>query len=212
MKFAIYHREREYAREMGDPKLTEVEAPTKEATERLTAHLGTTGTRAVPLSSDQPYGAQIQYLTGDATRPVGNGNKIIAHVCNDAGKWGKGFVLAISNRWPQPRDEFLLLHSRRALMLGMVQLVRVEKTIWVANMIAQKGIKAEGGVPPIRYDALLECLKQLGFHAHQSPASIHMPRIRCGLAGGEWDKVEKLICETLPATRVYVYDLPARGI
>ena len=40
MKFAIYHREREWAREMGDPKLTEVEAPSKEEAERITAHLG----------------------------------------------------------------------------------------------------------------------------------------------------------------------------
>src|SRR5580700_5460351 len=142
----------------------------------------------------------IKYLTGDATRPVGTGNKFIAHVCNDVGKWGKGFVLAISNQWPQPRDEFLLQHSRRALMLGAVQLVRVEKTIWVANMIAQRGIKAEGGVPPIRYDALLQCLKQLGFESHQWRASLHMPRIGCGLAGGKWEQVERLITDTLPGT------------
>ena len=49
MKFAIYHREREWAREMGDPKLTEIEAPSKEEAERLTAHLGTTGTWAMPI-------------------------------------------------------------------------------------------------------------------------------------------------------------------
>lgn len=149
----------------------------------------------------------IQYLTGDATLPVGDGNKIIAHVCNDVGRWGKGFVLAISKRWRQPRDEFLSVHSRRALMLGLVQLVPVEKTIWVANMIAQRDIVSMGGVPPIRYDALLECLKQLGFEAHQRRASIHMPRIGCGLAGGKWDKVESLIAETLPGTQVFVYDL-----
>jgi len=56
-------------------------------------------------------------------------------------------------------------------------------------------------------DALLECLKQLGFHAHQLSASIHMPRIGCGLAGGKWEKVEPLIRETLPGTQIFVYDL-----
>jgi len=50
MKFAIYHREREYAREMGDPKLREIEADSKEEAERLSAHLGMAGTIAVPLS------------------------------------------------------------------------------------------------------------------------------------------------------------------
>ena len=152
--------------------------------------------------------AKIQYLEGDATRPVGGGNKIIAHVCNDVGKWGKGFVLALSKRWREPRDQFLLLHSRRALMLGMVQLVPVEKSIWVANMIAQHDIVSQGGVPPIRYGALLDCLKQLGFEAHQRNASIHIPRIGCGLAGGKWEKVETMLRDTLPLTQVYVYDLP----
>lgn len=47
MKFAIYHRMREWARELGDPKLTEIEAPTKQEAERLTHHLGETGTWAV---------------------------------------------------------------------------------------------------------------------------------------------------------------------
>ena len=155
-----------------------------------------------------PTAMSIHFLTGDATHPVGDGNKIIAHVCNDVGKWGKGFVLAISKRWREPRDEFMLLHSRRALMLGMVQLVPVEKSIWVANMIAQCGTVPQGGVPPIRYGALLDCLKQLGFEAHQRNASIHMPRIGCGLAGGNWEKVEALIRDTLPLTRIFVYDLP----
>ena len=151
----------------------------------------------------------IQYITGDATQPIGEGNKIIAHVCNDVGRWGKGFVLAISKRWPQPRAEFFKLHARHSLVLGMVQLVRVEKTIWVANMVAQRDIFARGGVPPIRYDALWECLKTLGLHAHQLRASVHLPRIGCGLAGGKWEQVEPLITDTLPATQIFVYDLPA---
>ena len=50
MTFAIYHREREYAREMGDPKLAQVEAATKEEAEHMTAHLGATGTLAVPVA------------------------------------------------------------------------------------------------------------------------------------------------------------------
>jgi len=148
--------------------------------------------------------AKIQFLEGDATHPAGSGNKIIAHVCNDAGKWGKGFALALSERWRQPRGQFLLMHSRRSLMLGMVQLVPVEKSIWVANMIAQRDIVLQGGVPPIRYDALLDCLKQLGFETHQRNASIHMPRI----AGGEWEKVERLLRDTLPQTQIFVYNLP----
>jgi hypothetical protein len=38
----------------------------------------------------------LRLVTGDATTPTGEGNKIIAHICNDIGGWGKGFVVAIS--------------------------------------------------------------------------------------------------------------------
>jgi O-acetyl-ADP-ribose deacetylase (regulator of RNase III) len=155
-----------------------------------------------------PAATQIQYITGDATAPVGNGNKIIAHVCNDVGAWGAGFVLAISKRWPHPRAEYMKDKALQSLKLGTVSLVRVQKAIWVANMVAQRDIRWRGGVPPIRYDALLECLKKLGFHAHQLNASIHMPRIGCGLAGGKWEKVEPLIRDTIPGTQIFVYDLP----
>ena len=44
----------------------------------------------------------ITYIVGDATRPIGDGPKIIAHCCNTVGAWGAGFVMAISNRWFEP--------------------------------------------------------------------------------------------------------------
>jgi hypothetical protein len=61
MKFAIYHREREYAREMGDPKLAEVEASTQEEAERMTAQLGATGTLAVPVAPSEPQPSTINH-------------------------------------------------------------------------------------------------------------------------------------------------------
>lgn len=41
-------------------------------------------------------------------------------------------------------------------------------------------------------------------------AIIHMPRIDCGLVGGNWDQVEPLLAEHLALARfdVRVYDLP----
>ena len=41
----------------------------------------------------------IIYIKGDATSPISPGNKIITHICNDIGGWGKGFVLALSKKW-----------------------------------------------------------------------------------------------------------------
>jgi O-acetyl-ADP-ribose deacetylase (regulator of RNase III) len=44
--------------------------------------------------------------------------------------------------------------------------------------------------------------------AHELGASVHMPRIGCGLAGGDWSKVEPLITRRLTdkGIAVYVYD------
>lgn len=44
----------------------------------------------------------LRIIAGDATVPQAKGPKLIAHVCNDRGGWGKGFVLAVSARWPEP--------------------------------------------------------------------------------------------------------------
>jgi O-acetyl-ADP-ribose deacetylase (regulator of RNase III) len=48
----------------------------------------------------------ISYIKGDATNPAGQGNKIIVHICNDIGGWGKGFVMAISKRWKEPERKY----------------------------------------------------------------------------------------------------------
>lgn len=155
--------------------------------------------------------AGIVYCNGDATTPAGHGPRIICHVCNDIGRWGKGFVVAISKRWPQPEAEFRAWYAQGeagGFRLGAIQLVDVEPTLMVANMIGQRGIKPAGGVPPIRYDALGECLASLATRAAELRASVHMPRIGCGLAGGSWDEVEAIITATLVAAAVpvQVYD------
>ncbi|NDV60385.1 macro domain-containing protein [Bacteroides sp. 519] len=154
----------------------------------------------------------IIYLKGDATSPQASGIKIIAHICNDIGGWGKGFVLAISNRWPEPEKAYRGWHHLRAennFALGNIEVIKVEPYIYVANMIGQCGIKTSrsAGVP-IRYDAVEACLDKLAEEAKLLNASVHMPRIGCGLAGGKWEKIEPLIEKTLLSNDidVYVYD------
>jgi|SRR5690606_6939258 len=156
-------------------------------------------------------GSSITYLEGDATAPVGDDTKIICHVCNDVGGWGAGFVLALSKRRPEPEARYRAWYSQgesAGFRLGAVQLVEVEASLLVANMVAQRGVRAAGGVPPLRYDALRECLTTLGEQAVSRHASVHMPRIGCGLAGGSWPEVESIIDATLVAASVpvHVYD------
>ncbi|SCD98191.1 hypothetical protein GA0115246_1088310 [Streptomyces sp. SolWspMP-sol7th] len=47
---------------------------------------------------------ELTYVRGDATAPRSREPRIIAHVCDDRGGWRKGFVLALSRRWPESRN------------------------------------------------------------------------------------------------------------
>ncbi|WP_294249731.1 macro domain-containing protein [uncultured Chryseobacterium sp.] len=154
---------------------------------------------------------KIKYIKGDATNPSTAGNQIIAHICNDIGGWGKGFVLAISKRWKKPEDNYRDWYkSGTHFNLGEIQMVQVEEDLWVCNMIGQhKTVTNSKGIAPIRYEAVESCLKKLADEALLLKASIHMPRIGCGLAGGKWEEIEPIIQSALleDGIEVYVYDL-----
>lgn len=158
----------------------------------------------------------ISYVVGDATDPQVPGHKIIAHVCNDLGGWGSGFVLSVSKRWQQPEKQYrelrslLQLEPDETIPLGTTQLVRVASDIEVANMVAQQGYRPRGGIPAIRYNFLDECLREILRHVKEElgDASVHMPRIGCGLAGGKWSEVEPIVNRVLVqnGVKTYVYD------
>lgn len=163
----------------------------------------------------------IKYVRGDATAPTGIRNKIIAHVCNDSGRWGKGFVVAVSRRWPQPEARYRAWfkdrnHPSSGFKLGAVQFVEVEcqtalfgDKLWIANMVAQHGVRSAENKTPIRYDALSLALQQVAEFAKKNDASVHMPKIGAGLAGGDWNIIETHINECLIQRKipVTVYEL-----
>jgi O-acetyl-ADP-ribose deacetylase (regulator of RNase III) len=156
----------------------------------------------------------ITYITGDATRPEGTGPKIIVHVCNDIGAWGRGFVMALSRRWPEPERRFRAWHRGEGatpFALGQVQFVAVGAQLWIANLIGQRDIRSRGGVPPVRYEAIREGLGRIADFAKENEATVHMPRIGAGLAGGSWEEISSIIEAELveKGVTVTVYDLPS---
>lgn len=153
---------------------------------------------------------QIVYLKGDATTPMISGNKIITHICNDIGAWGKGFVLAVSKRWSEPEKEYKKWYKDGSnFQLGEVQFIQVSEDIYVANMIGQRDIRRGKSGTPIRYEAVDKCLEKVSEKALELGATVHMPRIGCGLAGGKWEEIEKLIDKNISSKSidVYVYDI-----
>lgn len=154
----------------------------------------------------------MEFAVGDATRPAGTGPRVIVHVCNDLGAWGRGFVVALSRRWPEPQQAYLAARVNDhavPLRLGQVQIVEVEPSLWVANMVAQRGLRSRANPVPLRYGALELCLRTVADFAVERGASVHMPRIGCGLAGGRWSLVEDCVRTALceQGLQVVVYDL-----
>lgn len=154
----------------------------------------------------------IEYVTGDATQPVAAGPKIIVHVCNDIGGWGRGFVVALSQRWSEPEQRYREWHRgaiESPFALGEVQFVQVGAALWVANLVGQRDVRTVDGVPPVRYEAIRKGLQRVAQEARRLKASVHMPRIGCGLAVGKWEEVGKIVEEELAnnGVTVTVYDL-----
>jgi O-acetyl-ADP-ribose deacetylase (regulator of RNase III) len=155
----------------------------------------------------------LNFVKGDATRPQGDGPKLIVHVCNNIGAWGAGFVVAISRRWPEPEAFYREWYRNKdgGFGMGRIQSVLVDDDLYVVNMIAQHSIRGRDGAssgPPLRYPALRQCLQKVVQLAQTHQASVHMPRIGCGLAGGMWEHVQDIIEETLVlgGVKVTVYD------
>lgn len=152
---------------------------------------------------------RIVYFSGDATEPKTTGNVIIAHICNDLGAWGSGFVLDISAKWKAPEEAYRSWHrSGVNFALGEIQVVPVAENLSVANMIAQSGLRGPYNARPIRYGAVQSCLQKLAETALATEASIHLPRIGCGRAGGRWDHIEPILKHALIrlGIPVFVYD------
>ena len=164
---------------------------------------------------------KIKYVDGNAIEPQGDGLKFILHIVNDIGGWGAGFVVAISNKWKRPEKfyrswynigNYTVKSQATRFVLGQIQEVIVEEEISIINMIGQRSTGGEQigdrFFNPIRYEAIDECLARVAVLAKKNKASIHMPRIGCGLAKGKWDKIEPLIVNNLTSKNidVTVYD------
>jgi O-acetyl-ADP-ribose deacetylase (regulator of RNase III) len=151
-------------------------------------------------------------LKGDATKPRGTAARLIAQIVNDkAITWGKGFSVAVRKAWPHAQKEFTqwVFGNRQEFKLGNIHTVRLEDSIELVSLVAQHGY-GPSLFPRIQYSSLEACLSKLALQAKRTGASVHMPRIGCGEAKGDWNIVSELIDETLcrQGIPITVYDLP----
>jgi O-acetyl-ADP-ribose deacetylase (regulator of RNase III) len=165
---------------------------------------------------DGDNGELVRYVRGSVTdvEDRAKGPAIVVHVVNDAtANWGgSGVAMAIMRRWPEAQDSFRAwAQNRSRFALGAVHFSDVGEEIHIATIVGQAGYGISSR-PRVRYAALRDGLDAIRRFAVDRSASVHMPRIGCGQAGGKWEVVHDIIASTLSEHQVPVtiYDLPDR--
>lgn len=157
----------------------------------------------------------LHYIIGDATDPIKK-PAIICHVCNDCrpGKWGAGFVIALSKKDPRPEQYYRDWADKGEIRgvkytLGNVQTAPFAENIIVANIIGQHGVKPINNRPPVRYWAIATGLRKIAKYAEKEKRTLHLPRIGSKLAGGAWDEIEYILKDIAAIVETYIYTLPS---
>lgn len=156
--------------------------------------------------------ACLMNLRGDALEPRGDDRRIIAHIVNDkTPNWGAGFGRAVKSKYPSAQRDFIewVDQEPRNLSLSKIHVSKISDTLSIVHMIAQHGY-GKSVKPRIKYQALTGCLKELAKVAADQKATVHMPRIGTGYAGGNWPYILELIDELLVRSGidVIIYTLP----
>lgn len=153
----------------------------------------------------------IEELIGDATHPQGSGVKIIAQVVNTMGGLGAGFGKSLASSYPSTKRAILdWKKDKSRFKLGKTNLLKINDDLYVFQMIAQKGFQSSGNSIPLKYEVLSLSLKELSATASYLSASVHMPYIGSGQAGGDWSIIKEIIDQELVKAdvKVTVYSLP----
>jgi hypothetical protein len=171
---------------------------------------------------------KIKYIEGDLFAPIqastANETIVIAHVVNDKGAWGAGFVVPLGRAYPKAKEDYHDWHDGKIpslslpatdplFNLGVTMFSEVQKhqtpLVYVAHMMAQ----TLGGRRPLFYNHLARCMDSVAhFALGYSNPKIVSPMFGSDLAGGNWSFIEELITDCwlkrkLPVT---IHYLPGR--
>ena len=138
---------------------------------------------------------------------------IIGHQVNCRMVMGAGLAKQIRNKYPVVYKDYMEVMGPAApdKRLGKCQLVQVGIGLYVANLFGQFGYIPRG-VQHTDYNALSMALhglhewRRINFGTPER-MPIYLPSgLGCGLAGGDWNIVVKLISTAIPDAIIVRYD------
>lgn len=116
---------------------------------------------------------------------------VIAHGCNCFCNMGAGIAKTIKQHFPNAARVDKDTQYGLKKKLGSCSIAR-HKKLWIVNAYTQyrygRGVNVD-------YDAIRKCMKYI--KENFSGMRIGLPLIGCGLAGGDWSIVKKIIGEEL---------------
>lgn len=135
----------------------------------------------------------------------------IIHGCNMQGKMRSGVAKVIRAKYPKAYDAYKYISETTGLFVGQAIWVKVSEDLVIWNLITQEFYGRDGKLY-LDYQGLETALQKIVINTPTSlmisgiERTIHTPEVGCGLAGGEWSKVEPIIKNTLLDTfNVNVY-------
>ena len=144
----------------------------------------------------------IRYVDGDLVRDAENYDVII-HGCNCFCTMGAGIAPQIKNKFPEAYAADCATVSGDRDKLGTITHTDTSSKPIVVNLYSQQGYNGRThGDVDLDYDALRSGLKLV--KEKFSGKFIGMPRIGAGLAGGDWNIIEKIIDEELRGEYVVI--------
>lgn len=145
----------------------------------------------------------IKYVKGDL---LDSSADFICHGCNAVGGFGSGVAGQIAKRYPRARNAYIERHLELGHSLGDVQFVyRFDRGgKYIVNCITQKEYLPRG-ICHANYEAIETCLKKVKEYANGR--SVAIPKIGAGLAGGDWQIIEKIINKVFDDREILVYYL-----
>lgn len=146
----------------------------------------------------------ITYIKGDLLS-VKTG--IIAHGCNAQGVMGSGVAKAVRAKYPDAYSSYRTFcknEEDKSRLVGRTSWYNPNHKLFIANCITQNFFGGDGALY-VDYEGLAECMLHLNYV--NAGLSIHMPKIGCGLGGGDWNVVSKIIEDKIKSVPVFVYEL-----
>lgn len=140
--------------------------------------------------------------------------RVIAHGVNCQNVMGSGVAKALYSKYPLVKKGYhilcdsLLKDVTNRELLGIVGPVEVNEIKVILNCFTQEHYGRDGRLY-CDYDAIRECFERICYICEEMDIfEIAIPKIGCGLAGGDWGIVRDIINETTgDCVDVYVYSI-----